>query len=77
MDYQLYKKIVEINKGYCASKNDKEEAVIFVEFIEKLLAYGNMEEELLIEYKNDNRKFTLKYKDGFGGEEFSFEGLSE
>ena len=36
-----------------------------------------MEEELLIEYKNDNRKFTLKYKDGFGGEEFSFEGLSE
>lgn len=77
LDYQLYKKIVEINKGYCASKNDKEEAVIFVEFIEKLLAYGNMEEELLIEYKNDNRKFTLKYKDGFGGEEFSFEGLSE
>lgn len=77
LDYQLYKKIVEINKGYCASKNDKEEAVIFVEFIEKLLAYGNMEEELLIEYKKDSRKFTLKYKDGFGGEEFSFEGLSE
>lgn len=77
LDYQLYKKIVEINKGYCASKNDKEEAVIFVEFIEKLLAYGNMEEELLIEYKKNSRKFTLKYKDGFGGEEFSFEGLSE
>lgn len=77
LDYQLYKKIVEINKGYCTSKNDKEEAVIFVEFIEKLLGYGNMEEELLIEYKNDSRKFTLKYKDGFGGEEFSFEGLSE
>lgn len=77
LDYQLYKKIVEINKGYCASKNDKEEAVIFVEFIEKLLAYGNMDEELLIEYKKDNKKFTLKYKDGFGGEEFSFEGLGE
>lgn len=77
LDYQLYKKIVEINKGYCASKNDKEEAVIFVEFIDKILSYGNMEEELLIEYKKDNKKFTLKYKDGFGGEEFSFEGLNE
>lgn len=77
LDYQLYKKIVEINKGYCASKNDKEESVIFLEFIEKLLSYGNMEEELLIEYKKDNKKFILKYKDGFGGEEFSFEGLSE
>lgn len=77
LDYQLYKKIVEINKGCCPSKNDKEEAVIFMEFIDRILAYGNMEEELLIEHKKDNKKFTLKYKDGFGGEEFIFEGLNE
>lgn len=77
MDYQLYKKIVEINKGYCTSKNDKEEAVIFVEFIEEILSHGNMEEELLIESKNDKKQFILRYEDNFGDEEFVFERVGE
>ncbi len=77
LDYQLYNKIVEINEGYCTSKNDKEEAIIFVEFIDKLLSNGNMEEELLVEDKRDNRQFILRYEDNFGDEEFVFERLAE
>lgn len=77
LDYQLYKKMGEINKGYCTSKNDKEEAVIFMEFIEKMLSHGNMEEELLVENKNDKKQFILRYEDNFGDEEFVFERAGE
>jgi len=72
LDYQLYKKIVDINNGYYASKNDKEEAVRFVEFVDKLVALGNMETELLIEDKIDKKIFRLIYENDFD-EEFKFE----
>ena len=62
IDYQLYKKIVDVNKGYCPNKSDKEEAIRFVEFIEKIIAHGDMEKELLIENTDINQIFTLKYK---------------
>lgn len=72
VDYQLYKKIVDINKGYYASKNDREEAVVFKEYIDRLIALGNMETELLIEDKRDKKVFKLIYEDEFD-EEFRFE----
>lgn len=62
IDYQLYKKIVDVNKGYCPNKNDKEEAVIFIEFIDKVLTHGDMKKELLIENTKDNNFFRLSYK---------------
>lgn len=62
IDYQLYKKIVEVNKGYCPNRNDKEEAIRFVEFIDKIILHGNMEKELLIENIEKNLMFTLTYK---------------
>ena len=74
VDYQLYKKIVEVNNGYHVTKNDKEQGVLFVEFIDKLLLNGNMENELLIEDKRDNRKFSLIYENDFD-EEFIFERM--
>lgn len=74
VDYQLYKKIVEINNGYYASKNDREEAIIFVEFIEKLIKQGNMETELLVLDKRDKKVFKLTYEDDFD-EEFIFERM--
>lgn len=74
VDYQLYKKIVEVNNGYHVTKNDKEQGVLFVEFIDKLLLNGNMENELLIEDKRNNRKFSLIYENDFD-EEFIFERM--
>ena len=74
VDYQLYNKIVEVNNGYHVTKNDKEQGVLFVEFIDKLLSNGNMENELLIEDKRDNKKFSLIYENDFD-EEFIFERI--
>ncbi|WP_252235874.1 DNA phosphorothioation-dependent restriction protein DptF [Clostridium sp. CH2] len=62
IDYQLYKKIVDVNKGYCPNRNDKEEAVRFIEFIDKIISYGNMEKELLVENTEKNEMFKLIYK---------------
>lgn len=62
IDYQLYKKIVEVNRGYCPNKNDKEEAIKFVEFIDRVLANGDMKKALLIENTFKNEKFKLSYK---------------
>lgn len=76
LDYQLYRKLVDVNKGYHANKNDREEAVIFDDFIDKLLAKGNMENELLIEDKRDKKKFTLIYENDFE-EEFIFERVDD
>lgn len=73
LDYELYKKIMNINKGYYISKNDREEGILFIEFIETLLSHGDMKNELLIEDKRDENKFFLRhdYLDG----EFTFERL--
>lgn len=62
IDYQLYQKIVDVNKGYCPNKNDKEEAIRFIEFIEKIIVHGDMEKELLIENTDINQIFSLRYK---------------
>lgn len=77
LDYQLYKKIVDVNEGYCPGKKDKEEAVIFVEFIENFIVHGDMEKELIIESKLDNKKFLLKYYDDGFGDEFIFERIED
>ena len=76
IDYELYKKLVDINKGYYPSKVDREEAVVFVEFVNLLILKGSMSSELLIEDKQDNKKFALKYNDEFG-EDFCFERIDD
>lgn len=73
IDYQLYKKIVSVNNGYCLSKTDKEESVRFIEFIDKIISHGTKNDEILIEEKDDRSLFSLNYEEDF--EEFSFERM--
>ena len=75
LDYQLYKKIIDVNNGYYATKNDREDSVIFIEFVDRLVALGNMENELLIEDKRDKKVFKLTYENDFD-EEFKFERVT-
>ena len=71
MDYTLYSMITKLNKGYKPNKNDKEDLVVFREFIDELIKKGSSDKQLLIEDINTNRKFNLEYDATF--EEFSFE----
>ena len=71
IDYTLYSMITKLNNGYKPNKNDKEDLVIFNEFIDELIKNGSSDEELLIEDINNKRNFTLEFDSTF--DEFKFE----
>ena len=71
IDYTLYKMITKLNNGYKPNKNDKEDLVIFSEFIDDLIKNGSSDEELLIEDINNKLNFTLEFDSTF--DEFKFE----
>jgi DNA phosphorothioation-dependent restriction protein DptF len=70
IDYQLYKLLTKVQEGYRPNKKDEEDAIKFVEFIEKLMAFGEKKNEILIHFPNDNKFYTIK-RDDF--EAFVFE----
>lgn len=73
IDYTLYKMITKLNNGYKPNKNDKEDLVIFNEFIDELIKNGSADEELLIEDINNKNYFTLEFDSTF--DEFKFEQI--
>lgn len=71
IDYTLYRMITKLNNGYKPNKNDKEDLVIFNEFIDELIKNGSSDEELLIEDINNKINFSLEFDSTF--DEFKFE----
>ena len=71
IDYTLYSMITKLNSGYKPNKNDKEDLVIFREFIDELIKNGSSDEELLIEDIGHKINFTLEFDSTF--DEFKFE----
>ncbi|WP_421377976.1 DNA phosphorothioation-dependent restriction protein DptF [Bacillus salacetis] len=70
IDFQLYQLLVKVQQGYRPNKKDEEDAIKFVEFIEKVMAFGEKRNEMLIHYPNDKKYYAIK-KDDFGS--FVFE----
>ncbi|OAT86006.1 DNA phosphorothioation-dependent restriction protein DptF [Bacillus sp. MKU004] len=70
IDYPLYELLMKVEDGYRPNKKDVEDAIKFVEFIDKLMAFGEKKNELLIHYPNDKKFYKIK-KDDF--ERFVFE----
>lgn len=71
IDYQLYEKIEHMQEGYCCTRNDKEKLVRFVEFMQRIILHGNMDEEVIIKEKSTKNTFVLEYND-FGDEKYIF-----
>jgi DNA phosphorothioation-dependent restriction protein DptF len=70
IDYPLYELLMKVEDGYRPNKKDVEDAIKFVEFIDKLMTFGEKKNELLIHYPNDKKFYKIK-KDDF--ERFVFE----
>lgn len=70
IDYPLYEKILKVIKGYRPNKKDKEDAIQFVEFIDKLMKFGNKNEQLLVHHSTEDLRFKLEYDAFF--EQFTF-----
>jgi DNA phosphorothioation-dependent restriction protein DptF len=70
IDYALYSLLLKVIGGYCPNKKDEEDAIKFREFLEKLMQFGNKNEELLVHFPTDQKLYALK-KNDFGS--FVFE----
>ncbi|WP_232233809.1 DNA phosphorothioation-dependent restriction protein DptF [Bacillus sp. J33] len=70
IDYPLYSLLRKVQEGYRPNKKDEEDAIKFVEFIEKVMAFGDKKKELLVYFPKDNKFYIIK-KDDFGA--FVFE----
>lgn len=70
IDYPLYSLLKKVLEGYRPNKKDEEDAINFVEFIEKLMAFGEKKKEMLVYFSKDQRFYKIK-RDGFGA--FAFE----
>src|SRR5690606_33109135 len=56
-DYNLYSLLKKVRNGYIPTKSDEEDAVKFVEFLEKLMSTGNKKKELLLDFVKSRKKF--------------------
>lgn len=70
VDYYLYKLLLSVLSGYCPNKKDEEDAIQFMEFIDRVMNFGNFKDELLVHIPNERKLYRLE-KNEFGG--FIFE----
>ncbi len=65
IDYPLFCLLQKVENGYRPTKDDEEEAINFIEYLEKIMQFGNKEKELLINFPQEN-KFYKILRDDFG-----------
>ncbi|WP_085524490.1 DNA phosphorothioation-dependent restriction protein DptF [Tuberibacillus sp. Marseille-P3662] len=63
IDFTLYKLLTKVLNGYCPNKKDEEDAIKFVEFIEKIMKFGSKKEELMIHIPKEQRFYKLRRDD--------------
>lgn len=70
IDFPLYQLLMRINEGYRPNKQDKNNYVNFVDFINNILDYSNQQEILTITEKSGkkSKKFLISYDEDFGYE---------
>jgi DNA phosphorothioation-dependent restriction protein DptF len=70
IDYPLYSLLTKVIEGYRPNKKDEEDAIRFVEFIDKIMDFGEKKDTLLVQFPKDNIFYVIK-RDDFGA--FVFE----
>ena len=64
IDFPLYQLLTRVREGYRPNKKDEEDAIKFLEFLEKLMKFGEKKKEILVYFPKDNRFYTIK-RDNF------------
>jgi len=70
IDFTLYNLLFKVVEGYRPTQVDEEVAVNFMEFLDRMMDFGNRKEELLIDFSDQNKTYKLRH-DSFG--DFLFE----
>ncbi|MGQ3380775.1 DNA phosphorothioation-dependent restriction protein DptF [Priestia endophytica] len=70
IDFPLYQLLMRINEGYRPNKQDKNNYVNFVDFINNILEHSNQQEILTITEKSGkkSKSFLISYDEDFGYE---------
>ncbi|AOM83532.1 DNA phosphorothioation-dependent restriction protein DptF [Salisediminibacterium beveridgei] len=63
IDYYLYQLLLAVEKGYQQNYKDMEDAINFIEFIDRIISCSNNEEELLIHMPKEKKIYRLEYSD--------------
>jgi DNA phosphorothioation-dependent restriction protein DptF len=63
IDFPLFSLLSKVKEGYRPNKKDEEDAIKFVEFIEKIMSYGEKKSELLVHFPSDDRFYVIKRGD--------------
>ncbi|MGE6486903.1 DNA phosphorothioation-dependent restriction protein DptF [Paenisporosarcina sp. NPDC076898] len=63
IDYPLYQLLRKVQAGYRPNKQDAEDGIKFVEFIEKIYKFGDKKKEMLVHFPQDNRFYMVKRGD--------------
>lgn len=72
IDYSLYALLRKVQDGYRPNKKDEEDSIQFVEFVDKLMSFGDKKKEVLVYFPKDQRFY--KIKNGIFGS-YAFEGV--
>lgn len=70
IDYSLFKLLRMIMNGYVPNKQDYEDSIKFIEFMDRMMTSGSKNKELLVHVQSENKVFLIS-KDEFYG--FMFE----
>lgn len=74
LDFSLYRLLMEVRDGYRPNKKDKYDYISFVDFLERILKFGNQDKELIIQSKSsDATRYRLSYDAEF--DQYSFEEI--
>ena len=60
IDFALFDLLNKVLNGYRPNKKDEEEATTFIEFLEKIMTFGDKKEEMVINFIEENKKYRLK-----------------
>ncbi|MBX9955708.1 DNA phosphorothioation-dependent restriction protein DptF [Peribacillus simplex] len=63
IDFPLFQLLSKVQEGYRPNKKDEEDAIKFVEFVEKLMSLGDKKKEMLVYFPSDNRFYMIKRND--------------
>lgn len=65
VDYFIFELLTKVSNGYRPNKKDEEEGIKFIEFVEKVMQFGDKRHEILVYFPEDKRYYKLS-REEFG-----------
>lgn len=60
IDYPLFELLEKVSNGYRPNKKDEEDAAAFIEFLDRIMSFGDQKDEIVMNFIAENKKYKLK-----------------